>query len=276
MDVLRSRPIGLPLGVVPILVMAGYRAFARTVSLRTDGAYVPDVLGYETSRMFAEPERHTVTVYEASDATTAYLREVANVFAHVTPRADQELVRFAGDALAKWMGSIPQGGRRTRRLSRAAQRLMKLIHGNADPADLIVSDLPAAFGHQSNGQAYEKTIRTLQRVRDEVDGLVEGYMEVASELIATTLCVDNEGDPLERVQSWVRCLDVESLLARSDLRMTDKAVVRTARDTLNEQVLVAEPHPRAELDPAATSHPPMARYHRRSVPPAASGMSTTH
>ena len=235
-DVLRSRPIGLPLGVVPILVMAGYRAFARTVSLRTDGAYVPDVLGFETSRMFAEPERHTVTVYEASDATTAYLREVANVFAHVKPRADQELVRFACDALAQWMESVPQGGRRTRRLSKAGRRLMKLVHGNANPADLIVSDLPAAFGQGTNGQAYEKTIRTLQHVRDEIDGLVEGYMEVAGDMIATTLCVDTEGDPLERVQSWVGCLDVENLLGRSDLRMTDKAVLRTAQDTLDEQL----------------------------------------
>ena len=232
-DILRSRPIGLPLGVVPILVMAGYRGFARTVSLRTDGAYVPDVLGFETSRMFAGPERHTVTVYEASDATTAYLREIANVFAHVTPRADEELVRFACNALAQWMTSVPQGGRRTRRLSKAAQRLMKLVHGNTDPAELIVSDLPAAFGQGTNGQAYEKTIRTLQRARDEFDGLVEGYMEIAGELIATTLSVENNGDPLERVQFWIRCLDVESLLARSDLRMTDKAVLRTARDTLN-------------------------------------------
>ena len=232
-EVLRSRPLGLPLGVVPVLVMAGYRAFARAVSLRTDGAYVPDVLGFETSRMFAEPERHTVTVYEASDATRAYLREFANVFAHVTPRADQELVRFAWDALAQWMESIPQGGRRTRRLSRAGQQVMKLIHGNADPGELIVSDLPATLGQGTNGQAYEKTIRTLRRVRNEIDGLVEGYMEVASEMIATTLCVDNEGDARERVQSWIRCLDVETLLERGDLRMTDKAVLRTARDTLN-------------------------------------------
>ena len=232
-DVLRSRPIGLPLGVVPILVMAGYRAFARTVGLRTDGAYVPDVLGFETSRMFHEPERHTVTVYEPSDATTAYLREIAHLFAHVEPRADQEHVRFACDALAQWMGSVPQAGRRTRRLSKAAQRMMKLIHRNADPADLILSDLPAAFGQGSNGEGYDKTIRTMQLVRDEIDGLVEGYMEVAGEIIATTLSVDNEGEPLERVQSWIRCLDVESLLARSDLRITDKAVLRTARDTLN-------------------------------------------
>ena len=232
-DALRNRPIGLPLGVVPILVMAGYRAFARTVSLRTDGVYVRDVLGFETSRMFHEPERHTVTVYEASDATTAYLREIAYVFAHVKPRADQELVRFACDALALWMGSVPQGGRRTRRLSKAAQRLMELVHGNPDPADLILSDLPAAFGQGSNGQAYDKTIRAVQQVRDEVDGLVEGYMTVAGQIIGSTLSVDDEGDPLERVQSWVKCFDVESLLMRNDLRITDKAVLRTARDTLN-------------------------------------------
>ena len=232
-DVLRSRPIGLPLGVVPILVMSGYRAFARTVSLRTDGAYVPDVLGFETSRMFDEPERHTVTVYEASDATTSYLREIAYAFAHVKPRADQELVHFACDAVAQWMGSVPEGGRRTRRLSEAAQRLMKLIHGSADPAEMILSELPAAFGQRSNGQAYGKTIRTVQRVRDEIDGLVKGYTEVAGEIIATTLAVENEGDSLARVQSWIRCLDVENLLVRTDLRITDKAVLRTARDTLN-------------------------------------------
>ena len=232
-DVLRTRPIGLPLGVVPILVMAGYRAFARTVSLRTDGTYVPDVLGFEASKMFHEPERHTVTVYEASDATTAYLREIAHVFARVEPRADQELVRFTCDALAQWMESVPQGGRRTRRLSNAAQRLMKLIHGNADLPDLILSDLPAAFGQGVNDQAYDKTIRTVRLVRDEIDGLVDAYREVAGEIIATTLSVDNEGDPLERVQSWIRCLDVESLLARSDLRITDKAVLRTTRDVLN-------------------------------------------
>ena len=175
----------------------------------------------------------SLTRPEASDATTIYLREIAYVFAHVKPRADQELVRLACDAVAQWMVSVPEGGRRTRRLSKAAQRLMKLVHGSADPAELILSELPAAFGQGSNGQAYGKTIRTVQRVRDEIDGLVEGYMEVAGEIIATTLAVENEGDPLVRVQSWVRCLDVENLLVRTDLRITDKAVLRTARDTLN-------------------------------------------
>lgn len=52
---LASPPIGLPLGVIPILVMAGYRAFAKIVSLRSEGAYVRDILGFEASKMFVEP-----------------------------------------------------------------------------------------------------------------------------------------------------------------------------------------------------------------------------
>ncbi len=98
---------------------------------------------------------------------------------------------------------------------------------------LILSELPSAFGQGSNGQAYEKTVRTVQCVRDEIDSLVEGYVEVAGEIIEKTLGVGNEGNPLARVQSWIRYLDVESLSDRADLRITDKAVLRTLRDSLN-------------------------------------------
>ena len=39
------------------------------------------------------------------------------------------------------------------------------------------------------------------------------------------------GNAVEGVQDWVACLDVAALMARDDLRLTDKAVLRTARDT---------------------------------------------
>ena len=62
--------------------MAGYRAFARVVSLQTDGVYVPDILGFEASNMFLEPERHAIRVYEVDEGTLRYLRELAYVFSH--------------------------------------------------------------------------------------------------------------------------------------------------------------------------------------------------
>ena len=110
---------------------------------------------------------------------------------------------------------------------------MRLIRQNADPADLILCDLPAAFGGANQGQVYHNTVRTLRRVRDEVGGLIDGYIDVAANVIAETLSVDSEGDPLHRMGSWIHCLDVDCLLAGSDLRISDKALLRTTRDALN-------------------------------------------
>ena len=41
------------------------------------------------------------------------------------------------------------------------------------------------------------------------------------------------GDAVGALQSWVECLDVDDLMKRDDLRLTDKAILRTARDTVN-------------------------------------------
>ena len=40
-------------------------------------------------------------------------------------------------------------------------------------------------------------------------------------------------DGIAGLQSWVACLDVDSLMKRDDLRLPEKAILRTARDTIN-------------------------------------------
>ena len=233
--VLTSRPIGLPLGVVPVLVMAGYRAFARAVSLHTDGSYVPDVLGFEASNMFIEPHRHSVTVYECSNSLVGYLQEIAYVFTHKRPQPDQELIRFACDALAHWKASLPEAARRSSYLSKDALRFLRLINEASDPPALILFDLPKNFGYSGSNDSYGTTLTIIEKVRNEVDSLVKGYLNEAVAIIGKTLTLNSGGSILSDVQSWIKCLDVQDLLRRGDLRITDKAVLRTALDTLNER-----------------------------------------
>ncbi len=38
---------------------------------------------------------------------------------------------------------------------------------------------------------------------------------------------------IEGVHEWVRCFDVDSLLRRDDLKMTDQTILRTVRDSMN-------------------------------------------
>jgi hypothetical protein len=154
---LASPPIGLPQGVIPILVMAGYRAFAKVVSLRTEGAYVSDILGFEASKMFVEPERHTIEVYDGSEKTIFYLSELAYVLTRERPAEVDEVLRFAYDAFVRWQSALPDGARQSLRLSHDTQRFLREIIHEKDPGRLFLGTLPAMFGKDAGlGRVVER------------------------------------------------------------------------------------------------------------------------
>jgi hypothetical protein len=229
-DRLASPPIGVPLGVMPILVMAGYRAFARVVSLRTEGKYVGDILGFEASKMFAEPERHTIEMHDRSEGTVLYLSELAYVLAHERPAADEEVLRFAFDAFARWQATLPEGARQSMRLSVDTRRFLREIIHEQDPGRLFLTILPAMFGE--NG-GLDGVVEAVERIRNEIDSVLVGYLDEAVGAIGSTFRIGNAEDAVSSLQAWVSCFDVDALIRREDLRMTDRAILRTARDTSN-------------------------------------------
>ena len=229
---LRSAPIGLPDGVIPILVMAGYRAFARVVSIRTDGEYVPDVLGFESSNMFADPRRHSITVYDADKKTKGYLREIARVFSGHLPRSNDELLRSARDALVQWMENVPRSAWHSIRLGQEGRDLLHDIGRESDLPRLLLEALPRRFGSSTDDE-YGATIKAVRRALDQVGGLTKAHRRAAAEVISDVLSVkQSHGDAPETLRGWVGCLDVEQLLDSQELKSTDKAVLRYASKAL--------------------------------------------
>jgi hypothetical protein len=227
---LASPPIGLPSGVIPILVMAGYRAFARVVSLRTDGAYVRDILGFGASKMFTDPERHSIEVHDGSKETVRYLSELAYVFTHERPAEDDEVLRFTHDAFARWQAALPGGARQSLRLSQDTQRFLREVASEPDPAHLFLHILPEISGVR---RELSEVAETVECFRNEVDSIVEGYLEEAVRILDANFRIGTGGDAVYSLQNWVSCFDVDALVRRDDLRMTDRAILRIARDTTN-------------------------------------------
>ncbi|KUL96716.1 hypothetical protein DK26_06855 [Bosea sp. WAO] len=232
-ELLSSSPYGLAAGVIPLIVMGGYRAFGRAVSLWTDEKYVPDVLGFDAVRMFLEPDRHVVEVHSNDPAVLAYLAEIADLFAHKRPGPHDELVRFARDALRVWRSGIADGATRSRRMTDDARLFLRRFSEASDPATFLISTLPETLGGSHKGEKrYAQTIKSLERARNVIDGLVDGYLRDAVEVLTDVLRVGETGHVVEGVRAWIACLDVTELMKREDLKLTDKAVLRTARDTL--------------------------------------------
>lgn len=232
-DRLAGAPHGVPRAVMPLLVAAGYRAFARTVALYIDGVYLPDVLGFQFDQLVMNPEAVTVRVEPADLKTINYLRELSYAFTHEQPGAEDELIRAAHDAIAQWRAGVPEGSRRTQKLNAPAKALLRAIDTGGDPVDLLFTRIPAAF---SADKADMSIIPLIELARKDIDGLSEQYATEAMAVLAEAFRVgDGERDLLSAVKGWAACFDHREMDLRGDLRISDKAVLRKAVETANER-----------------------------------------
>lgn len=231
---LSAPPIGLPAGVIPILVVAGFKAFASAASLRTDGAYVADLLGFEASRLFLEPARTTVEVHANDEATLSYLSELAYVFSHRRPAVMEERVSFAVGALAAWRATLSDGVKRSQRHTDDSRFFLRLLSQAENMPRMLVHGLPEAFGarHLRSGR-FGSTLKAIETARNDIERLIDGYARNAAEVVGEVLSLHAGTEPLAGVQAWVRCFDVPAFLQREDVTIVDKAILRTARDTID-------------------------------------------
>ncbi|WP_213981044.1 hypothetical protein [Sphingomonas sp. dw_22] len=230
---LAGTPHGVPRAVMPLLIAAGYRAFARTVALYVDGIYLPDVLGFQFDQLIMNPDAVTVRVQAADLKTINYLRELSYAFTHEQPGAEDELIRAAHDAVAQWRAGVPEGSRRTQKLDAPAKALLRAIDAGGDPVDLLFTRIPAAFG---SDKADTSIIPMIELARKSVDGLSEQYATEAMAVLTEAFRVDgSDRDLLSAVRGWAACFDHREMDQRGDLRISDKAVLRKAVETANER-----------------------------------------
>lgn len=229
---LASSPTGVPKAVMPLLIAAGYKRFARTVAIYKDNVFVPDILGYSFDQMIMVPDGYMVHVERADLAVTDYLREVAYTFTHVRPLLDEELIRSAFDAINHWKQTVPDSAKRTRRLPPGGTAMLTAIMSARDPVYLLLKDLPEAFGLHSPDA---KTISQIERARKSIDQLYDSYAEeaVATLSEAFRLAGCEPSALFNAVRDWAQCFDATAMEARADLRISDKAVLRKVIETSN-------------------------------------------
>jgi hypothetical protein len=137
---------------------------------------------------------------------------------------------FAGIVLAA-LASV------THRISQDTHRFLREITRDHDPGRLFLGFLPAMFG--ADGEL-GSVVEAVERIRNEVDCILEGYLEEAVQILGSTFRIGVAGDTVSSLQDWVSCFGVDALVRRDDLRMTDRAILRTARDRTNGRYLLGD------------------------------------
>ena len=249
---LGSSPFGLAAGVIPVVIMASYKAFGSCVSMYRNNEYVPDILGFDAVRMFENQTEFKFKVVGNDESTLNYLSDLSFVFAQQRPGKYDEHVRFAYSSLMSWYDSVGDGAKRSKHLTILDHKLLREIYEMEDPTEFFLETLPQIFTNKNlkskknlnkvTKSESNRVIKAVEDCRKNIDGLIDGYIRDAIKVIKGSLSLNSLGNSskpsknsLAGIREWISCFNIPEMMKRSDLKYTDKRILEIAKETSNNQ-----------------------------------------
>ncbi|HID23942.1 MAG TPA: hypothetical protein EYP14_16295, partial [Planctomycetaceae bacterium] len=137
LDKLRSPPLGLRLGVLPVLIAAALRRHLPVATVRRDGKPVLPLTGATFTDLCRHPDRYTLEL-GPEDPRWEVLRGMLEerFSAHVLREEQRrQPLRYLSLGMVRWLRSLPRFAQTTQQVSEEARRLRTFIRqAVSDPA----------------------------------------------------------------------------------------------------------------------------------------------
>ena len=206
---LKAPPYGLRAGPIPILIAAAYKAFARAVSLRKAGEFIPDILPSDIEDICRNPENYELEVLDVNRKAQSYLKRLYETFkggnGHVRKASNGDLIRACYDAIEEWKDNLPAAARTSDDLSPEAEAFRDVLFQSRDPVDLLIRDLPAI----SNGKR-KSDKGLLERVKAELEAAADAYRQQAGAALKRALGAreaQRNASLAKVARMWAECFD---------------------------------------------------------------------
>ncbi len=221
-------PYGMRRGLIPILVAAALKAFARAVVIKRQGKYLPDILASEIEDLCSSPEKFTVDVLETDPPLCRYLSELSEQFDGRQSVVDDDLIRQFHDSLEFWKAQLPDQALKTRYVSDGAKEFQRVLRKETDPAVIALKEFPRLAGVK---RAAADTSEFIGKLRREIEGIVDGYAAKAISAANNVFDIGNgeKQDILQKAKSWSMCFD-EKAFTPSELDNKCRAVLVRASE----------------------------------------------
>ncbi|MFZ2418390.1 MAG: hypothetical protein WAW22_07725 [Smithellaceae bacterium] len=213
---LQKPPYGVRAALLPLLLAAGYKAFARSVVLCGPSGYLNDLMSSTFEQICAAPALYTLRVINLTSAKDKYLSALAWLFfygeestneqvAQADLNRNKELLRQVYEAFCKWRGELPVAALSADSVSKKASLFQQILkEPQIIPDDLFLTKLPLALGCSNPGA---DAIKAIAAVIQELTNVVSAYQKQVEQVIceAFSLSKGSSLGPLKTAASWVSC-----------------------------------------------------------------------
>lgn len=207
-DELRSPPIGLRDGVLPIFLAAALKAFPCFLSISRDGSYVEDLLPSTIEDMCRSPEAYRFVSRRMDETEEQLMDGLVALLGQQTPVSDSgDRARVLYDALVDWSARLPSAARDSRGLPESALAIRDALVEVRDPLRLVTDVLPRLSGGRDVLEAVSAALR-------EIGGVTERYEAEASRAILDVIGLDSSSAPPDAsvvARDWAACFSDELL-----------------------------------------------------------------
>ncbi len=246
--VLREPPFGVRLGLLPILLATGLKAFPSAISLTRRGVYVTDILPSDIEDICRQPEMYQLVVPNLDKTRRSYLSDFLECFtpetnSHGPPESD--LIRACFDALEEWKTQLPSAALTTRQVSARTARFRRAITTEADPVKLLFDAIPEACGLPLTSR--DKLRDSILKCKSHLSEVAAAYGLQAATSVRKVLRVGptSGAESLQAIAaSWANCFEdsfadeimdeiARGLLSRSRMRYSsDEAFLESLSSLL--------------------------------------------
>lgn len=225
---LQRPPYGVRAALLPLLLAAGYKAFARSVVLSGPSGYLNDLMSSTFEQICAAPALYTLRVINLTPAKDKYLSALAWLFfygeestneqvAEADLNRNKELLRQVYEAFCKWRGELPAAALSADRVSKKASSFQQILkEPQIIPDDLFLTKLPSALGCSHPGT---DAIKAIAAVIQELTNVVSAYQKQVEQVICEAFSLSKGSflGPLKTAASWVSCFPDEFKSSVPDL-----------------------------------------------------------
>ena len=143
-NILRQPPLGIKLGVLPIILIAYFLTYRREVALYQEGVFSDEMSLAQAELLCRRPELFALERFELKgvrgDLFDQYMSTVVGKV-----REDASLLDIVG-SLVRFMSNLPLYTKRCSGLSADAERVRKIFTQAKSPGALLFQELPLACG----------------------------------------------------------------------------------------------------------------------------------
>lgn len=143
-SILRQDPLGLKMGVIPVLFCASVLAYDTEISLYENGAFVPEITIEVFERLLKSPEKFELRRYRVAGVRREVFNRLAALVGAAVDR-DEHLLPLIRP-LFKFFTRLPAYTKQTKTLSPIASAVRDALFAAREPDILVFEDLPRACG----------------------------------------------------------------------------------------------------------------------------------